>query len=499
MSINASQSDAPSNDSSLERYREEPLTGQKVRIIDVPTDWGKPRVGTQDGPEYVRERGGIEEHLRRAGAKIDNKRVPVPRKEAATDPTKDNAEHVHDAEQVLSAGELGAEQVKEALFNGEKVLSLRGDHSGALDIAGALEAFPDPQDPAFSKLKIIWIDTHPDINGSDSPSMNAHGMVVRTLLGQGHSDLQKLMKGVPMLRPENIIYIGLSQPDNAEIKTLKGLSVKFYTSDDLEDKKSEMYRHINEFVSAGDPCWLEFDQDAMDDTEADGALMNSDEGMTKREVYSIARRFHFGGNGVGVGIAEVMPEFDKDGRAAQIATGIASRALGAGNPQYNHGGYDAHEQREAGNEKAEIQALIEALEAKLTAKMQETADEVNVVSGKVEGLQRLNRRHFFGLTVAMATAAIVGDVINSKQRPLLLDDAVFMNAVTEFVRAKEMGHSRKRESAERTMQSLVHLALKKAGEDAGLKDGIWSVVRNTLGDDFEDFQQSYRSNFPDQL
>src|SRR3989344_2655099 len=498
MSIDAPQGGTAFSGSSLERYREEPLIGQTIRIIDVPTDWGKPRIGTQDGPEYVRQKGGIEMHLYRAGATIDPKRVAVPRKETASDPTQDTAGHVRDAEHVVSAGRLGGEQVKEALLKGEKVLSLRGDHSGALDITGALEAFPDPNDPEFSTLKIIWIDTHPDINGI-SKSPNGHGKMALTLLGQGHPDFEELMKGVPKLRSENIIYVGLSQPDNAEIDTLKALGITCYTSDDLEDKKAEMYQRINEFVSAGDPCWLEFDQDAMDDTEADGALMNSDEGMTKREVYSIARRFHFGGNGVGVGIAEVMPEFDKGGQAARIATGVASRALGAGNPQYQHGGYDAHEKREAEDERSEIKSLIDALEAKLRTEMQETAGKVNVVSGKVDGLQKLNRRHFLGLAAFMAGAKLIGDVVTSRQRPLLLDDGIFQNAVAEFKRAKEIGDHKRRESAERTMQSLVHLALQKARNDAGLRDGIWSAVRNTLGNDFDEFQQSFWSSFPDQL
>jgi hypothetical protein len=200
--------------------------------------------------------------------------------------------------------------------------------------------------------------------------------------------------------------------------------------------------------------------------------------MTAREVYSIARRVNFGKNLAGVGLNELVPERDKDGKSARLASGVASRALGAGNPRSQHGGYDPHEKKQADAEKAEIQEVLGQLRG-----------DVNTVSNKVDQLGKMDRRHFLITSLVLGAASTIAAIFNSKQRPLLIDDAVFKSAVVEYTRAKRANDHGAMYEAGRTMQSLVHLALKKAGNDRGLKEGIWSAVRNILSEDAEYFEE----------
>jgi arginase len=475
--------------SSLSRYVERSLEGQTIRIVQIPTDWGKPSVGAQDGPSHVMTVGGLERHLQQAGANLIGSPVPVARREHRDTPPVVENEGLRNVNEMLSAGLAGGALVRQALSSGEKVLSLRGDHSGALDLIGALQAFPDPRDPAFSTLRIIWIDTHPDINGA-SDSLNGHGKMVRTLLGEGHPQLSEIMKSVPKLRPQNIIYVGVSQPDNPEIETLKRLNIKCFTSDDLEENKNEMYQTINHFVSSGSPCWLEFDQDSMSDAVSQGTFMpNGGEGLTPREVYSIARRFHFGGHGVGVGIAEVVPKLDNNGESAKIAAGLASRALGAGNPLYNHGGYDTDAERAAAKtERAEITALARALE--------QTSAGLEELRHSTGSMKRIDRRTLLSIAITMGMTNLAANLVQSTRRPALLDDAVFRSAASDFKEAQQDGDDSRRAAANDIMQSMIHLSLHAAKDDMGLKDGVWNAVRRELGDYFADFQREYRTIHP---
>lgn len=67
----------------------------------------------------------------------------------------------------------------------------------------------------YPNLGVIWFDAHADINRPcDSPSGNFHGMPLRTLLGEGATEMNTLMFST--LQPSQIHYAGLRDVDAAE-------------------------------------------------------------------------------------------------------------------------------------------------------------------------------------------------------------------------------------------------------------------------------------------
>jgi len=72
----------------------------------------------------------------------------------------------------------------------------------------------------FDDLKIVWIDAHGDCNTPEtSPSGNYHGMPVAHLLGwmeKGDVKGFDWLNEVPVLKRENIVYIGLRDVDKEE-------------------------------------------------------------------------------------------------------------------------------------------------------------------------------------------------------------------------------------------------------------------------------------------
>jgi arginase len=90
----------------------------------------------------------------------------------------------------------------------------------AADLVGAAMA----NCQAESEVALVWIDGHADLNNpSVSPSGHFHGMVVRSLMGDGPADLTR---HVPQpYRPQQIFYVSARDCDPAENETIDRLSL----------------------------------------------------------------------------------------------------------------------------------------------------------------------------------------------------------------------------------------------------------------------------------
>ncbi|GAA4237382.1 arginase family enzyme/GNAT superfamily N-acetyltransferase [Streptosporangium album] len=118
-----------------------------------------------------------------------------------------DAEHLR-----VTIGETLAEtaaRTREALSRarGGFTVTVGGDCGVELEpISAALREYGE-------RLRVVWFDAHGDLNTPDSsPSGAFHGMVLRTLLGEGPPDL------VPdrVLRPEQVVLAGVRALDPAE-------------------------------------------------------------------------------------------------------------------------------------------------------------------------------------------------------------------------------------------------------------------------------------------
>jgi len=125
-----------------------------------------------------------------------------------------------------------AENVAAELRQGNRVVAIGGDHSMAAgSIAGVQMAMGEE-----ATIGVIWVDAHPDLHSlQSSVSKSLHGMPMGSLLGL---DDTLLVPGVtsPVLRPENVLYLGLRDVDAGEIENARSLGMNLISMEDLRSR-----------------------------------------------------------------------------------------------------------------------------------------------------------------------------------------------------------------------------------------------------------------------
>ena len=101
------------------------------------------------------------------------------------------------------------------------ILNLGGDHSvGSATIQPLLDKFEDD-------ILIIWIDAHADINTQEtSVTGNTHGMPVSCLFNL-MPHWYDVNKKHHILKPDNLVYIGIRDLDPPEINIINKLNIKY--------------------------------------------------------------------------------------------------------------------------------------------------------------------------------------------------------------------------------------------------------------------------------
>jgi len=103
-------------------------------------------------------------------------------------------------------------------------INIGGDHSvGAITVQSAL-------DKHFDDLLVIWIDAHADVNTMESSiSKNIHGMPVAPLLGlMNHWWKSKTNCDHHILKPKNLLYVGIRDLDPFETGVINKLNIKYF-------------------------------------------------------------------------------------------------------------------------------------------------------------------------------------------------------------------------------------------------------------------------------
>ena len=121
------------------------------------------------------------------------------------------------------------------------------------------------------RLGVVWFDAHADLNTpATSPSANFHGMVLRTLAGEGPAGLAELVP-VPV-EPGRIAFSGLRDTDPAEREyiALHGIPIldRFETLD------------------AGDPVYVHVDYDVLDGALYPDSVYPTSNGLHLDELIS---------------------------------------------------------------------------------------------------------------------------------------------------------------------------------------------------------------------
>jgi len=149
-------------------------------------------------------------------------------------------------------------------------------------------------------LAVLWLDAHADLNTPrTSPSGHFHGMVLRTLLGDGPLAFTETLPRP--LRPEQVALVGLRETDPAEADYIASRDVKVLVPDDLADPTVivDLLRSMD-----AEHVYLHLDLDVLDPEAFPDTLMHVPGGPSPSEVARAVGMVRSNADVVGASIVE---------------------------------------------------------------------------------------------------------------------------------------------------------------------------------------------------
>lgn len=318
-------------DDSLFRHTAHPRT---VSIIGAPMTYGQPFVGTDRGPELLREKGLLKD-LASLGWRVeDNPDLDMDTicREAAR---QSNAVRLPNAKNSIEVGagcSAVADLVESKLRRGNFPLVLGGDHSiGLGSLAGIMRAKPE--------TGVIWVDAHADLNVPEvSESGNMHGMPIGLMMKELMPDRSVIPglewmeeeseagAGPPRLPPNQLVYVGLRDIDQAERHFIKQLGIKTFTMYDIDhlgigQVMDLALDHLTK-DNPDRPLHISYDIDAIDPVHAPATGTAVIGGLTWREAHFVAEHVVKSGLLASAEIVEVNHTLsDGDGADATVEMG----------------------------------------------------------------------------------------------------------------------------------------------------------------------------------
>lgn len=157
-------------------------------------------------------------------------------------------------------------------------------------------------------LAVVWIDGHADLNTpASSPSGHFHGMVLRTLLGDGPAALTTHLP--TPLRPEQVFLVGPRDLDAPERDYIESHPVTWMRDEAFADPQALIiaiaargFRHV----------YIHFDVDVINPTDFGNALMRADRGPLLAEVADLLSALHRHTDVVGFSVLEYCDRTERD-------------------------------------------------------------------------------------------------------------------------------------------------------------------------------------------
>ncbi|MGC6479530.1 MAG: arginase [Flavobacteriaceae bacterium] len=220
-----------------------------------------------------------------------------------------------------------SEAVQATLQKNEFPLVLSGDHSSALGtISGIKAAHPD------KRLGVIWIDAHADLHTPfTSPSGNIHGMPLAAALQEDHLEmksndpdsatqsswekLKKIGTDDPKFLPQDLVYFGLRDTEEAEDVLMQKRQIKNYSVPEVRFRGIQ--KCIQEAIDRLSDCdllYITFDVDSLDcDFVSRGTGTPVPFGFNPDEAKELISSFLKTGKVVCAEFTEINPLLDNKG------------------------------------------------------------------------------------------------------------------------------------------------------------------------------------------
>ncbi|MDO8558608.1 MAG: arginase [bacterium] len=296
----------------------------KIQILGVPMDLGQDRRGVDMGPSAIRA-AGLHARLRSLGYDIEdagNIPAAILETRAFKNPRAKYLEEIAETCRRLARGVTDALQKKSA------PLVLGGDHSIAIGTVTGVSRYFQKKG---KRIGLIWIDAHADMNTPQtSPSGNVHGMPLACCVGLGPKELTHLAGYAPVVRPQNVVLVGVRDVDVLEKPHVRRSGVKAFTMREIDERgmRAVMEDAVKIVCKETDGFHVSLDMDFVDPSEAPGVGTPIRGGGTYREAHLALEMISDTGGMTSMEIVEVNPILDSSNRTANLAVELAMSAFG---------------------------------------------------------------------------------------------------------------------------------------------------------------------------
>ncbi|HDA8134598.1 TPA: arginase [Staphylococcus aureus] len=292
-----------------------------IDIIGAPSTFGQRKLGVDLGPTAIRYAGLIS-RLKQLDLDVyDKGDIKVP----AVNIEKFHSEQkgLRNYDEIIDVNQKLNKEVSASIENNRFPLVLGGNHSIAVGSVSAISKH-------YNNLGVIWYDAHGDLNiPEESPSGNIHGMPLRILTGEGPKELLELNSNV--IKPENIVLIGMRDLDKGERQFIKDYNIKTFTMSDIDKLGiKEVIENTIEYLKSRnvDGVHLSLDVDALDPLETPGTGTRVLGGLSYRESHFALELLHQSHLISSMDLVEVNPLIDSNNYTAEQAVSLVGTFFG---------------------------------------------------------------------------------------------------------------------------------------------------------------------------
>ncbi|HEA6209096.1 TPA: arginase [Staphylococcus aureus] len=292
-----------------------------IDIIGAPSTFGQRKLGVDLGPTAIRYAGLIS-RLKQLDLDVyDKGDIKVP----AVNIEKFHSEQkgLRNYDEIIDVNQKLNKEVSASIENNRFPLVLGGDHSIAVGSVSAISKH-------YNNLGVIWYDAHGDLNiPEESPSGNIHGMPLRILTGEGPKEFLELNSNV--IKPENIVLIGMRDLDKGERQFIKDHNIKTFTMSDIDKLGiKEVIENTIEYLKSRnvDGVHLSLDVDALDPLETPGTGTRVLGGLSYRESHFALELLHQSHLISSMDLVEVNPLIDSNNYTAEQAVSLVGTFFG---------------------------------------------------------------------------------------------------------------------------------------------------------------------------
>lgn len=292
-----------------------------IDIIGAPSTFGQRKLGVDLGPTAIRYAGLISRLKQLDHDVYDKGDIKVP----AVNIEKFHSEQkgLRNYDEIIDVNQKLNKEVSASIENNRFPLVLGGDHSIAVGSVSAISKH-------YNNLGVIWYDAHGDLNiPEESPSGNIHGMPLRILTGEGPKELLELNSNV--IKPENIVLIGMRDLDKGERQFIKDHNIKTFTMSDIDKLGiKEVIENTIEYLKSRnvDGVHLSLDVDALDPLETPGTGTRVLGGLSYRESHFALELLHKSHLISSMDLVEVNPLIDSNNHTAEQAVSLVGTFFG---------------------------------------------------------------------------------------------------------------------------------------------------------------------------